>query len=326
MHVCISTLASPYESRKRWGGCGTFLPVWYHFGSPRFITAWQSLTGTQPPLRGKPPPQLPGLLPGSASPQLHIPLHFCIFSVRPGCATYLKSFFLLALQREGWHVYLKILGTDQWPVSRGGNWKSQEMRGIVTACWTRMILCHLDQPASIWQRWNWLHPLDHTQLWIFTDPYAWTPFTTRFVYLSAVTGQDTSSGWSQTLSFNNKTPMLPHAMKIIQLIRRPQHHALHIKPSQARDGEKRLLDFENNLVLQSSFCFNLPQLLNNSSCIRKICPYLSEKPNIHISILLQLTCDLFSLFPVTGSIFWSYKRGQYLIIRALKQGRLKFCF
>lgn len=71
--------------------------------------------------------------------------------------------------------------------------------------------------------------------------------------------------------------MLAHAMKITELIRGPQHNAPHIKHSQARDGEKRLLDYGNNFVLRSGFGFNLLQLLNNLSRIRKIRPYLSEK-------------------------------------------------
>lgn len=97
--------------------------------------------------------------------------------------------------------------------------------------------------------------------------------------------------------------MLAYTMKIIELTRGPRHNAPHIKHSQARDGEKQLSDFENSFVLRRSFCFNLPQLLNNLSRIRKICPYLSEKHNIHISILLQLTCDLTSLLPITGCVF-----------------------
>jgi len=47
--------------------------------------------------------------------------------------------------------------------------------------------------------------------------------------------------------------MLAYAMKIIEVIGGPRHHAPRTKHSQARDGEKWLLDFEHVLVLRSTF-------------------------------------------------------------------------
>lgn len=72
---------------------------------------------------------------------------------------------------------------------------------------------------------------------------------------------------------------------------------LHVLNTARQGMGKGAVGSENKFVLQTGFCFDLQQPLNNFSCIRKVCPCPSE------NIIFVLVCS-----PQTGSTFWSYKK------------------